>query len=90
MQTYDTKLGEIWHADLYRLKLAEELEELGLFEAFDNAISLVEWPEIMEASMPSRCLEIEFSATSFVGERILKISTKNIGWRSRLSELDAL
>ena len=90
VQTYDTQLGEIWHADLYRLKLAEELEELGLFEAFDNAISLVEWPEIMEASMPSRCLEIEFSATSFAGERIIKISTKNIRWRSRLSELDAL
>ena len=90
VQTYDTRIGEIWHADLYRLNLAEELEELGLFEAFDDAVSLVEWPEIMEASMPSRCLKIEFSVTHLLSERIITISSKNKGWRKRLRELDVL
>ena len=87
VQTYNTQLGEIWHADLYRLKSAEELEELGLFEAFDDAISLVEWPEIMNQSIPSRCLEIEFSATHLLGERNIKISSKNEVWLERLREL---
>ena len=88
VQTYKTKLGEIWHADLYRLKSAEEIEELGLFDAFDDAIFLVEWPEIMESLMPSRCLEIEFSATHIVGERVINISSKNKGWLKRLRDLN--
>ena len=30
VQTYETNSGEIWHVDLYRLKSAEALIELGL------------------------------------------------------------
>lgn len=50
VQTYDDPQGtEIWHADLYRLTDASELEELGLDEALDNAICLIEWPDRMQA-----------------------------------------
>ena len=44
VQTYDTPQGEIWHADLYRLSDPQEIVELGLTEALDTAICLVEWP----------------------------------------------
>ena len=47
VQTYITKIGEIWHADLYRLTASSEIDELGLLEAFESAITLVEWPEIL-------------------------------------------
>lgn len=44
---YDTKIGEIFHFDLYRLKGKEELENIGFFEALKNNICLIEWPEII-------------------------------------------
>lgn len=53
VQTYDDPLGsEIWHADLYRLTDPSELDELGLDEAMDHAICLIEWPDRMEVLPP--------------------------------------
>jgi tRNA threonylcarbamoyladenosine biosynthesis protein TsaE len=45
VQTYDTERGPLWHSDLYRLSSPVEVEELGLLEAFETAICLVEWPD---------------------------------------------
>lgn len=45
MQSYDTSKGNVWHVDLYRLKNAYEVEELGLYEMFAHNIFIVEWPE---------------------------------------------
>lgn len=44
--SYDSKKGEIFHFDLYRLKSADELENIGFFDALENGICLIEWPEI--------------------------------------------
>jgi len=44
VQPYDGPAGPILHADLYRLSLEAEIDELGLFDRPD-AIVLVEWPE---------------------------------------------
>ncbi len=35
----------VWHVDLYRLEEATEAAELGLDEARDHAVLLIEWPE---------------------------------------------
>ena len=43
--TYETPLGELWHADLYRIEDRAELEEIGLEDAIGTATCLVEWPE---------------------------------------------
>lgn len=45
VQTYDTPGAEVWHADLYRLTDPSEVEELGLTEAMEHAIVLIEWPD---------------------------------------------
>ncbi|WP_375615646.1 tRNA (adenosine(37)-N6)-threonylcarbamoyltransferase complex ATPase subunit type 1 TsaE [Bartonella sp. AP58NXGY] len=45
MQSYQLPQFEIIHADLYRLSMEEEIDELGLYEACENNILLVEWPE---------------------------------------------
>ena len=60
IQTYDTDIGEVWHADLYRLGSLEEVEELGLQDALDNAICLIEWPEILGPLTPDSALTLEF------------------------------
>ena len=35
----------LWHVDLYRIEHPEELEEIGLDEARQEAALLIEWPE---------------------------------------------
>lgn len=66
VQTYDGPECEIWHSDLYRLSTLDEVFELGLVDAFDTAISLVEWPEKLEDVAPQNALHltIELSDTT--------------------------
>ena len=61
VQTYDTNKGEIWHADLYRITSPDEVEELGLTDAFSTAISLVEWPENLGDLAPENALHLTLS-----------------------------
>ncbi|WBU52906.1 tRNA (adenosine(37)-N6)-threonylcarbamoyltransferase complex ATPase subunit type 1 TsaE [Paracoccus sp. SCSIO 75233] len=46
VQTYEAD-PPIWHADLYRLTDTAEVDELGLTDALDEAIALIEWPDRM-------------------------------------------
>lgn len=49
----------LWHYDLYRLKHADELLELGLEQA-EEALVLVEWPQMAEGwAWPDNRLEVE-------------------------------
>ncbi len=57
--SYDTQKGEVFHFDLYRLKSEDELENIGFFDALQNGISLIEWPEIAEKFLKKNYLEIE-------------------------------
>jgi tRNA threonylcarbamoyl adenosine modification protein YjeE len=59
VQTYEADV-EIWHADLYRLTHPDEVLELGLEEAFEQAICLVEWPERLGPYQPAG-IRITFS-----------------------------
>ncbi|NBR89648.1 MAG: tRNA (adenosine(37)-N6)-threonylcarbamoyltransferase complex ATPase subunit type 1 TsaE, partial [Rhodobacteraceae bacterium] len=56
VQVYDTPEAELWHADLYRLSSADEAIELGLVDAFETAICLVEWPDRLGSLAPSNAL----------------------------------
>lgn len=60
IQSYDTLAGELWHADLYRLTSLTEIEELGLMDAFDHAICLVEWPELLGPLTLDSALTLKF------------------------------
>jgi tRNA threonylcarbamoyladenosine biosynthesis protein TsaE len=54
VQTYappDTRLP-VWHVDLYRIEQVQELEELGLDEARQEGVLLIEWPERLPALWP--------------------------------------
>lgn len=62
VQTYDTAAGELWHADLYRLASPDEIEELGLAQAFDQAICLIEWAEKLDPFAPAEALRLSLSA----------------------------
>ncbi len=47
VQTYEGGGPTILHADLYRLSHPDEVLELGLDDALDSGISLIEWPDRM-------------------------------------------
>jgi tRNA threonylcarbamoyladenosine biosynthesis protein TsaE len=54
VQTYqppETRLP-VWHVDLYRIEAPEELEELGLDEALDGGVLLIEWPDRLPLLWP--------------------------------------
>jgi len=58
IQVYDVPPAAIWHFDLYRLNSPNEAWELGIEDAFSEAISLIEWPERLGSLLPHRRLEI--------------------------------
>ena len=62
VQTYETPRLTVSHFDLYRLKRAAELDELGLEEALDHGAALIEWPERAADRLPDEALTIHLSA----------------------------
>lgn len=62
VQTYATHRTEIWHADLYRLTSPDELPELGLDEAMEDALCLVEWPERLAPDWPETAVLLRLEA----------------------------
>jgi len=60
VQTYETRAGELWHCDLYRLNATPDIEELGLTEAFETAICLIEWPKLLGPLTPDGALCLHF------------------------------
>ena len=48
----------VWHVDLYRLEEASDAEELGLEEARDHAVLLIEWPERLGSALWSDALRL--------------------------------
>jgi tRNA threonylcarbamoyladenosine biosynthesis protein TsaE len=62
VQTYHDGGTDIWHCDLYRLTHPDEALELGLDEAFADAICLIEWPDRLGDLTPKDALHLDFSA----------------------------
>ena len=56
---YQINKIKINHYDLFRLKLFEEIKNLDLFGNTKNAITLIEWPEIIKEK-PKNLIELIF------------------------------
>lgn len=55
---YETTKGKIFHFDLYRLKDSDELENIGFFDAIQNSICLIEWPQIAQKFLAKNTTKI--------------------------------
>ena len=84
VQTYETGTGEIWHADLYRLDGPHSIDELGLAEAFDTAICLVEWPDRLGDLAPEQALFVAFESGPVDEARSLEFTWTDPRWTSRI------
>lgn len=71
VQSYDTTSGPLWHTDLYRIGSSFEIEELGLLEAFETAICLVEWPDRLAELTPDHALNLTFAQGEAEDARVL-------------------
>lgn len=61
VQVYETQDFDIWHVDLYRLTAGADLRELGLEDAFEDALCLIEWPERLGDLAPRDALTVEIA-----------------------------
>jgi tRNA threonylcarbamoyl adenosine modification protein YjeE len=60
VQGYDTR-PPVAHYDLYRLKSAREMQELGFEDALADGAVLVEWPERAPEALPPDALHVRLS-----------------------------
>src|SRR6056297_455334 len=84
VQSYPGRRGEIWHADLYRLTDISELEELGLIDAFSDAICLVDWPDRLGDLAPGSALCLQLDAPAPDDTRVLSLSWSDPSWDAKL------
>ncbi len=84
VQIYERAPAPVWHVDLYRIEDPAEARELGLEEAFADAICLIEWPERLGASLPAARLDV---ALGFADSADARRATLRGGaeWRARLA-----
>lgn len=86
VQVYDLPEVPVWHFDLYRLTNAEEAWELGIEEAFAEAISLIEWPERLGALLPEERLDIVLAPGDIPEGRRATLTGRG-DWGTRLDDL---
>jgi len=86
VQTYDLGAVMLWHADLYRLGDPQECIELGLDEAFETAICLVEWPDRLGPLLPPGALHLQITPDPETEARTLRFHGDAARWGARLAE----
>lgn len=89
VQSYDTPKGEVWHADLYRVTSSHEIEELGLTDAFDDAICLIEWPDRLGSLTPKNALHLSLENVQSDDSRIAKLRWTDPKWNVKLDPWQA-
>jgi len=81
VQDYPDLPVPIVHYDLYRVREAAELAEIGFGEADSGAAALVEWPDRAGALLPSSALKV---ALALAGAARRATISGGPGWRRRL------
>ena len=76
------------HVDVYRIDAVQELHELGFEEVVrDDAVTLVEWGDMIDGLLPGDRLDIRLAAGADDDERVVEIEGHGRSWRARAAEL---
>jgi len=81
VQSYDTRIGPVHHFDLWRLDGPGGIAELGWQDVRDG-ITLVEWPDRLDALRPDDALMVTFDINGEETRRALLS-----GWADRLGRI---
>lgn len=89
VQIYELPNYDLWHMDLYRLEKPEDVFELGIEDAFVEAVTVIEWPGRMGAYLPLHRLDIRIVQSGAEGEdggRRAEFSAPPGEWHNRLAD----
>ena len=76
------------HMDLYRLQRPEEVEVIGVEDAFvEEAVCLIEWPEIAEDFLPESRLDVQIIGSGEASREII-FHAREHNWEQRLKDLN--
>ncbi len=71
---YENQHWKLLHADLYRIRDPEEVDELGLFEDRETIV-IIEWPEKAEGRLEAPTLNISIGFSGNSGGRVMRITS---------------
>ena len=79
------------HIDVYRIDTIQELHDLGFEELVrDDAVTLVEWGDAIDALLPRERLEARLHPGDADDERVIEIEGFGPSWHERAADLSAL
>ncbi len=72
---YEIKNLKIMHYDLYRIKEANELDQLGIFSENEKTVKIIEWPDLIKIPLINKLeIYLEYGDNN---ERRMKINGSN-------------
>jgi tRNA threonylcarbamoyladenosine biosynthesis protein TsaE len=90
VREYDGRVPLV-HVDVYRINTIQELHDLGFEEVVrDDAITLVEWGDVIDALLPRQRLDVHLAAGGADDERIVELEGHGPSWYERAPELMTL
>ncbi len=91
VRTYPGGRLVVNHVDVYRLERLQEAVDLGLAEMVDDdAVTLIEWGDVVVPALPADFLEIRLAYGEGAGdERRLTLRTVGRRWAARRRSLEA-
>lgn len=72
LNIYENGSLQVYHYDFYRISNSKEILELGIEDAFNSILTLIEWPQIAKEYMPSTYIKINIQKNSNRTVDILK------------------
>jgi N-acetylmuramate 1-kinase len=79
VQSYQLPRFTLVHADLYRVRSAAELAELGFDDVPDGAVVLMEWPDRAAGALPADQLDIAFTLAPSAGPNVRQVRYTGYG-----------
>ena len=73
LNEYDVDDLNIKHYDLFRLKDKSELKNLDIFDNNKNAITLIEWPQLIDKEKLNKTIDLIFNYENELNNRSVKI-----------------
>ena len=73
LNEYDVDDLSIKHYDLFRLRDKSELKNLDIFENNKNAITLIEWPQLINKDKLNKTIDLIFNYENELNNRSVKI-----------------